>query len=76
MFSFKHNKNHPGLPRIIWDSPGSPGLSGIIRDCTKLSSIVRDGPGWSGIIRDGQSNFIKLFDAGLQCEFIRTFFKD
>ena len=38
------------------------------------SSIVQDGPGWSGFIRDGQSNFIKLFDAGLQCEFIRTFF--
>ena len=73
-FSFKHNKNHPGLPRIIWDSPGSLGLSGIIRDCTKSSSIIRDGSGWSGIIRDGQSNFIKLFDAGLQCEFIRTFF--
>ena len=63
-FSFKHNKNHPGYSResgIVWDHPG-------------LYGIVQYRPGWSGIIWDGQSNFIKLFDAGLQCEFIRTFF--
>ena len=72
MFSFKHNKNLPGLPWIIWDSPAHR-ESGIVRDHLGLYEIIQYRPGWSGIIRDGQSNFIKLFDAGLQCEFIRTF---
>ena len=48
-----------------------PNLSKIVRTCLKWSKIVQNHPKLSKISEIFQ-NFIKLFDDGLQCEFIRT----
>ena len=62
-------QNHPGSSRIVWNHLE---LSAIVRNHPKLSEIIHY---WLMFFHFWQSNFIKLFDGGLQCEFIRTFFE-